>query len=96
MCGRPFMSIGLDIGVNETVILATTHGSSCMCSGIRHNVGWLISAIFRLRRVGNQYRNDRQFFQFRFSVSESNTGKRPESRAFRNAFNARIPRSMRL
>ena len=96
MCGRPFMSIGLDIGVNETVILATTHGSSYMCVGILHDVNWLIPAIFQLRRVGNQYSNCRQFFQFCCNVSESNTGNRPESRAFRNAFNARIPRSMRL
>ena len=34
--------------------------------------------------------------QFAPHVSESNTGNRPESRSFRNAFNARSPRSILL
>lgn len=62
MCGRSFISSGLDIGVNEMAILATTHGSSYMCVGIRHDADWLIPAIFQLRRVGNQYSYCRQFF----------------------------------
>lgn len=34
--------------------------------------------------------------QFQPYVSESNTGNRPESLALRNAFKARVPRSIRL
>ena len=34
--------------------------------------------------------------QFQPSVSESNTGNRPESRALRKVFKARVPRSIRL
>lgn len=34
--------------------------------------------------------------QFQGSVSESNTGNRPEPRALRKLFKARVPRSIRL